>query len=320
MLTFADVIAPVPLDRFLAETWEQQPLQLRRRTPGFYDPLLTRAQIEAALTSGGLRFPAVQLARDGHFLPPEAFTHTLRSGGDLFTGVPDLARLRAEYQAGATISLPGFHRACAPLARLVAAIEAQFSHAVHTNVYLTPAHAAGFTPHFDTHDVLILQIAGAKHWTIRRPPLPLPHRSQAFNPATTAPTEPIIELDLDPGDLLYLPRGFVHSTTTSALFSIHVTLGITVYTWADLLADWAQSARLAPRCRQALPPGFAAANPGALKPQLAALIAELAASADLDALLSDFCTRARTARRAPQGAFDAAAAPLNPPPAHSRYS
>jgi hypothetical protein len=220
--------------------WECRPLHVRRSERDYYSQLLTNRDVEAAISSGGLRYPAIQLARDGRFFAPEAFTRNIRSGGDVFTGVPDLERIRAEYRSGATISLPGFHRAWKPLGELAAAIEVEFNHPVHTNVHVTPANATGFTPHYDTHEVFVLQIAGGKQWRIHAPPLALPHRSQPFDPGSYAPSASLFELDLAPGDLLYLPRGFVHTTATSESSSVHVTLGVTVYTWIELLTEWAQ--------------------------------------------------------------------------------
>lgn len=304
--TFADMIAPVSLDSFLGEHWGVKPLHIRRPEPDFYAQLLTKTDIDNAISSGGLRFPAIQLAKRGMFYPPEAFTRNIRSGEELFTGVPQLDRLRAEYQAGATISLPAFHRACKPLGDLVADIEADFNHAVHTNIYVTPGNAAGFAPHYDGHDVFILQIAGNKHWTIHAPVIPLPHRSQRFDPRTSESATPLLELDPAPGDMVYLPRGFVHTTSTSARFSIHVTLGITVYTWIELLSEWVQSGRNRPALRRALPPGFATREHlrDALKHELLRMMTELQENSDYDAFLDAFAQRVRSARPRVPGAFD----------------
>jgi ribosomal protein L16 Arg81 hydroxylase len=306
MRTLADLLAPITPERFLAQHWERRPLHISRTTPGYYDPLLTKQTIDTAIASGGLRFPGIQLAKGGGFVMPEAFTRSIRAGDDIFTGVPILERVREEYQSGATISLPGFHRAWPPLGALTAAIEAQMSHPVHTNIYLTPGAAAGFTPHFDTHEVFVLQIAGTKHWVIYPPPIELPHRSQPFDPRLAVNAAPLLEFDLTPGDLLYLPRGFVHTTTTPASFSLHVTLGITVYTWVELLADWAHASRHDPALRHALPPGFASGcgAPAALKAGLHAAIARLQQTTDLDALLDRFTQRVNAASNSVAASFD----------------
>lgn len=303
--SLADLLAPVRRDTFFQETWQNEPFHLRRGDERFYELLLTSRDVEAAIASGGLRYPAIQLAKGGGFFPVETFTRTIRSGDDLFSGIPNLDRIRAEYQSGATISLPGFHRAWAPLGVLAAAVEEEIDHVVHTNVYITPGGTAGFTPHYDTHEVFVLQIAGTKRWRIHKPPLSLPHRGQPFDPRTQLASAPLLELMLVPGDLLYLPRGYVHSTTTSESASVHVTLGVTVYTWVELLIEWAQSSRAYANLRRALPPGFATREDvrRRLKDELPRIIEELHGLTDYDALLQGFARRVRSARAGMQGEF-----------------
>ena len=312
--SFADLLAPVRPEIFFEQYWESQPLHVQRSQSDYYTQLLTNRDVEAVISSGGLRYPAIQLARDGGFYPSEAFTRNIRSWGDIFTGIPDLDRIRAEYQSGATISLPGFHRAWEPLGTLAAAIEENCDHLVHTNVYITPGNAVGFSPHYDTHEVFVLQIAGSKRWRIHRPPLPLPHRSQPFDPRSYTPSAPLFECDLVPGDLLYLPRGFVHTTATSDSFSVHVTLGITVYTWVELLTDWIQTSKNFVHLRRALPPGFARHDElkQSLIEQFPAIIAELRRMSDFGELLDGFSDRLRSARGGIRSDFHADVMVLGP--------
>jgi hypothetical protein len=303
--SFSDLVAPVRPERFFEQHWESRPLHVQRSQHDYYAQLLTNRDVEAVISSGGLRYPAIQLARDGGFFPPEAFTRSLRSGRDIFTGIPDLDRIRAEYQSGATISLPGFHRAWKPLGTLTAAIEEEFDHPVHTNIYITPGNAIGFSPHYDTHEVFVLQIAGRKRWRIHQPPLPLPHRSQPFDPRSYTPSAPLLELDLAPGDLLYLPRGFVRTTATSDTFSVHVTLGITVYTWIELLVEWVQLSKQNQSFRRALPPGFAGNEEvrQSLGHQLRHMTAALQSMTDYDTFLEGYLRRVRSARVGLQANF-----------------
>jgi hypothetical protein len=43
----------------------------------------------------------------------------------------------------------------------------------------------------------------------------------------------VLELTLQPGDTLYLPRGWLHDALTSERESLHITVGVNVYTWVD---------------------------------------------------------------------------------------
>jgi len=65
------------------------------------------------------------------------------------------------------------------------------------------------------------------------------------------------EFELEAGDLLYLPRGYVHATTTSDIHSAHVTMGLNIFTWADLVGDLVPASAANEDFRRALPPGFA---------------------------------------------------------------
>jgi hypothetical protein len=47
--------------------------------------------------------------------------------------------------------------------------------------------------------------------------------------------EPVHDVVLRPGDTLYLPRGWLHEAVTSSSDSLHLTVGLNVYTWADAL-------------------------------------------------------------------------------------
>jgi ribosomal protein L16 Arg81 hydroxylase len=116
---------------------------------------------------------------------------------------------------------------------------------------------------------------------------------------------PLSEIDLEPGDLLYLPGGFVHTTETSDSFSVHVTLGITVYTWIELLTEWAQLSTHCPSFRRALPPGFAgrADVRQSLGNQLRRMSAELQAITDYDAFVLGFSQRLRSARNGLRSGF-----------------
>jgi hypothetical protein len=289
------LLAPVALDAFFTRYWEREVLYLKRENAHYYDDLLTLRDLERVVAAGGLRYPALQLSSGGTFLPPEAFCKDVRSGEIVFSGVPDLDRLQSAYQSGATLSLPGFHRAWRPLAELAGEVESYFNHGVHTNIYLTPRRSQGFDPHYDTHEVFVLQISGRKHWKIFDSLVELPHQSQPFHPSMYKPSTPVLELDLEPGDLLYVPRGVVHTTQTLDEASAHVTLGISLYTYIEILTVWLQGLRNHPAARTGLPPGFLNRREGksALARDFAELVSALSRSLDADRLIDAFLDRVR---------------------------
>src|SRR5579883_2157664 len=184
---FAALIAPVLPDDFFREHWERKPLHLPRGDAHYYDRVLTNDDLEAYIASTDLRYPAIQLARDGGYVAPEAYTKNIPQGRESFNGVPDVAKVQAEYRSGSTIVLNGLHRTWAPIKELCEALENDFTHLVRANAYLTPEGTPGFAPHYDTHEVFVLQVAGSKRWRVFQPPLTLPHHTQQFTPAGYVP-------------------------------------------------------------------------------------------------------------------------------------
>jgi len=299
--SFEKLSAPVAPQTFFAEHWERAPLHIRRDDASFYRDVLTKPELEQMISSGVLRYPAVQLSKAGRFYPADSFSRNIRSGADTFSGVLNVAKLAAEYRGGATVLLPGLQRSHAPVRALTTALEAFFSHPVQANVYLTPENATGFAPHYDTHEVFILQIAGAKHWRIHEPLLPLPYRNQPFTNDSGVPARMLMEVDMAAGDLLYLPRGYIHTTTTSRSSSVHLTIGMTVMTWLDLAGELVQAAKEDVRLRKALPVGFAS-RPEAIaemRDELAAILERLAGSERMPAVIENFAQRAKNTQSAP---------------------
>jgi hypothetical protein len=47
------------------------------------------------------------------------------------------------------------------------------------------------------------------------------------------PGDPVLDITLRAGDTLYLPRGWLHEAKTSETDSLHLTVGVNVYTWMD---------------------------------------------------------------------------------------
>jgi ribosomal protein L16 Arg81 hydroxylase len=295
LLDLAGLLDPVGSEDFFSTYWERRYLLLPRNSAGYYRSLLTAADLENFISNSDLRHPAIRLAKGGNYYAAEAYTRNVKHGDESFVGVPDIRRINEEYAQGATIALPAMHRTWPALAGLCERLQARFDHPVHANVYVTPGNASGFTPHYDIHEVFVLQVAGRKRWSIYAPVVELPHRSQPFTPQAYAGQAPVAEVTLDDGDLLYLPRGFLHSTTTSDGFSAHVTIGISVYTWVDLLGEYLKTAIATPELRKALMPGFAsrAEFKPALERELIGAWDRLREQADAGALIDSFAERVR---------------------------
>ena len=229
----ARCLEPVTVEEFLDEYWEQKPLVVQRGEQGRFDDLLSRADAERLLCSSAIRYPAFRLVKDGTQLAVSDYTSDLSWRPTPFTGTADVDRVLAEFAGGASIVLQGLHFNWLPLALFCRELEARLGHAVQANAYYTPTSAQGLAVHHDTHDVFVLQVAGEKRWLVYEPVLELPLKDQRYSRELGEPGDPVHDLTLGPGDTLYLPRGWLHEALTSESDSLHLTIGIKVYTWLD---------------------------------------------------------------------------------------
>ena len=247
-----------------------------------YAGLLSIADLDAFLRTDAARHPRVTMADGGRqgsaAIPPDEYLQT--EGSRI-----DLPRLLARHDAGGSLVVSQFHELHAPLAQLCRGLEKAFLHPVQANIYLTPPGAQGFRVHFDTHDVLVMQVSGAKSWRVWDDiPFPLPSRATPWankqNPAGVPHA-----LTLNPGDALYLPRGVMHEAAaqTGEAPSLHITLGFLEASIADMLRELLETLEAEnPALRASIPswrlaePHGTAAIAARLAPALAALSSEAA--------------------------------------------
>lgn len=122
-------------------------------------------------------------------------------------------------------------------AEICLAASSAFLFPTNVNVYITgPERMTSTDAHTDNHDVIILQTAGAKHWQIFGPP---PRNSQS-HPLYRGKHgdklllhelgNPLLDVVLHAGEVLFVPMGFAHLTSTQgtghAGVSVHLTLGL----------------------------------------------------------------------------------------------
>ncbi|HVM77648.1 MAG TPA: cupin domain-containing protein [Stellaceae bacterium] len=138
------------------------------------------------------------------------------------------------------------------IGRLSDNIERRLAHRVGVNAYLSFGRGSAFKAHFDYHDVIVLQIHGRKRWRSLGTPFPFPVEQPGGEPSKEAPTETVWEDVLEPGDVLYLPRGEVHEAAVEGPRSVHLTIGVHVRHGIHFLEWLGKRAALDPQLRMDL--------------------------------------------------------------------
>ncbi len=160
---------------------------------------------------------------------------------------------------------------------LATTLTADLGHPVQANAYITPPSSRGFSAHYDVHDVFVLQTAGRKRWQVWAPVLDAPLRDQpwarhAEAVAARAITPPLLDVELQPGDCLYLPRGYLHAAEALGEVSAHLTLGVHPVTRWDVVELVVAALAEDPALRLSLPAGLDLGDDAALEPLIAETI------------------------------------------------
>ncbi len=287
------LLDPMKPEEFFADYHEKKAFVAHRNEPGRYRPLLSIQRIDDLISGMDFQPGTLDMARSD---PPIS-----RADYSFESGMIDRGAVARNFQQGATIVLPQLHQVDPTLAGFTRSIESLLSCHVQTNIYLTPPDAQGFKTHYDDHDVFVLQVEGSKSWRLYDTPVENPYRGEGFQPGAHEVGEPVQEFVLHAGECAYVPRGLMHDASTHGHdVSLHITVGLIVKTWADLMLEVVSEVALRrPEFRRALPVGFAQPeyDRSHAEAQFKSLVAALASEADLDSsfdLFVDNFIRSRT--------------------------
>jgi len=275
-LSLSSLVAPVAVEEFRSRYWERQPLVVHRKDPDYYHGLFSLEDFEEAIT----RSPDyVKIA------------NAATNKGVSYKGVvtEGLEAVLHDMRAGDSLVLDQLHNREPKLGRLCRVLAAELGHKFQTNLYLTPASGKGFKPHWDNHDVFIFQTVGCKNWNIEKQRRVVPGKGETMGEEDRELRGDLDSFVLEQGDLIYIPRGFVHAAECGLEPSLHITLGVNGVYWDDLLYAAVKAAILRDeRLRHVLPLGFHQAPNDALIKRLRGAFRELADEEFLSGVVAQF--------------------------------
>lgn len=229
-ICFDDLIAPLSREEFLTDYWEQQPLVSRGKAQNFYHELFSTKDVDKVIVYQKPKPGNIDLVSEHGFVR------------DNFLNADQTSNINLVYQnylKGSTVILSGLESSWPPLHRFCRNLEGDISHPVAVAVYLTPPDIKGVKPHYDTQDGFLIQIDGSKKWKVYKPVHQFPPVEGSYTSLERNQlSKPILETTLEPGDVMYIPRGFPHEgESCGGSPSLHITVEILVRTWFDFISD-----------------------------------------------------------------------------------
>ncbi|GAB0095555.1 Bifunctional lysine-specific demethylase and histidyl-hydroxylase NO66 [Sergentomyia squamirostris] len=251
------MLSPISAEQFFKTHWEKQALLVSRQNSEYFKKFVSLSAIDEVLRSNSVLFTEnidITSYIDGE-------RKTLNG-----TGRANATNVWESYNEGCSVRFLNPHIFFQEIQRLMATLQEYFECMVGSNMYLTPPNSQGFAPHYDDIEAFILQIEGKKRWRLYKP-----RNSNEYLPRVSSKNftqedvgEPFLDVILEPGDLLYFPRGTIHQAhTVSSHHSLHLTISTyQKYSWADFLervipAALANAIDSDPEFRRGLPLGAA---------------------------------------------------------------
>jgi ribosomal protein L16 Arg81 hydroxylase len=221
--------------QFFQNYFSKAPLLRRAALRADPECLLSICDLDEILRSEAIRFPYVQILRNGDFVPADEFTQSLQEGDKRVPGVIIPSRVVEYFRCGSTITWAALHHFRPNMRDLALMLSEKFATQSGVTAVLTPANKQGFYPHCDPNDVFVVQLLGTKHWRVW-PVLEAPNGGALhFSASGEELADPIIEATLGPGDILYLPTGAPHVAATGNEISLHLGAMVRPARWSELL-------------------------------------------------------------------------------------
>ncbi len=234
MSSIERLLNPISEREFYEKYWEQKHLYISKDSKNHVEDLLNIEDLDKFLARNDLRYPTIRLVQNGRELPINEYSKILNFGKYSSEGLLDTDKILHNYTNGATILIQLARSSFYNLALFTNDLQNTLKSNIEANIYLTPENSQGFTTHFDTHSVFVIQLQGSKLWRIYNTLFEQPTLEDKFKESKHIQTVPIEEILLKQGDVLYVPKGLGHDAITTNELSLHVTIGLFPPTWLDI--------------------------------------------------------------------------------------
>jgi lysine-specific demethylase/histidyl-hydroxylase NO66 len=228
-MRLADLIAPVPLDRFEAETFGRRPLHIPTPAGAAKAPLDWPHMNRLLALASHWSEANIKLIMDNCPVQPRLYLDEVAAFGRPARRA-NPAKVDLFLAMGASLVANSLEEISPEVRAVVVALGDHYHAQVGANAYCSFGGIQAFASHCDPHEVFAIQCEGEKVWRIYEnrveAPVDRPAGDDARALIDSAKGAIRMEVRMRPGDLLYIPRGYYHDAMASAEASLHVTFAV----------------------------------------------------------------------------------------------
>jgi ribosomal protein L16 Arg81 hydroxylase len=240
VFSLQDFINPISVTSFLKDYWSERFLFLPKGVKNV-QTLFSWSRVNEILTFQKLPYPKIRLMGSEGNIRRELYTLNRKIYGNS-TAIEqlDIAMINHHLTEGASLVLNGVDEMDSYLRDVCQELGKKFKNHTAVNAYMAFKDKNGFPIHWDDHETLIVQIDGRKHWKVFGASRLHPLMEDIEGNSTPPATQPLFDSVLEPGDVLYIPRGFWHVVTPVNEPSLHLTFSVEPangYNWLQSIID-----------------------------------------------------------------------------------
>ncbi|GCL47037.1 cupin domain-containing protein [Microcystis aeruginosa] len=220
MSAFRKLISPLEFELFFEDYWTKKSVLISNNDREKFAALFSWEKLNYLLNFHELGSDILRLSKDEKVLDRKKNNNFMQ-----------------HCREGATLIIDRVHKLIPEIAEFVSELRYETDWRFQVNMYCSGGGKQGFACHYDTHEVFAMQIEGQKEWYIFQDTYKYPLRGQKSKLYSPPDQEPSLVCTLNPGDVLYIPRGHWHYAIAHDQPSLHLTLGVHCKTGIDLL-EW----------------------------------------------------------------------------------
>ena len=233
VLSFADVVGDE--EEFFRTYFNKRVFYRPRGITGDPRRILSIADMDDIVHQEGLRSNLYRMLGNGVPAAGEQLTTKLgtRREWKSIDDAVDPEKVYAHFRAGKTLIHNELNLTRPNLRALARSMTDWLATKSEVVAFLSPAGQQGASVHGDPTDVYIIQLEGTKRWQVW--PTPQVRRAGDLKYSFADLPDPVLDVSLQPGDVIYIPHNTPHCARAEGHVSLHLTVVAGPRMWSEHL-------------------------------------------------------------------------------------